>query len=150
MKTASRVLGIVGGCIAFIFSAFIILGGVAFSTIFPNIEFPENDTEIIVNGEKIEFDNNIDKDSYQKAGLVFVGYGSAILFAGILGILGGIFVKKKNIVAGILMLVGSAISFFTLWGIFISLLLLLGGIFALVRDSSNNKTLYGDGDIKMN
>lgn len=60
-----------------------------------------------------------------------------IFVSGVLGVVGGILVKKKKILSGVLMLIGAVASFFTIWGIIVAILLLLGGIFALVNEPKN-------------
>lgn len=39
----------------------------------------------------------------------------------------------KNILSGIFMIISAAVFFFTFWGIIAAILLLLGGIFALIN-----------------
>ncbi len=133
MRTASLVLGIVGGCIALVIALFVIFGGVVFSTVVPSIDNSEFYTEY----DDVEYDRESMETSSKIAGTVFIVMGSILFVSAILGIVGGIFVKKKNVLAGIFMLVGAAISIFTLWGFMASLLLLLGGIFALVKERNN-------------
>ena len=67
-----------------------------------------------------------------------------------LGLTGALLVKKNNVLAGVLMLVGCAMALFTFFGFLGFLLMLLGGIFALVKDSSqpqaaNVSNMPGDG-----
>jgi len=138
MRTASMVLGIVGGCIALIFVLIAVFGAVMFTTVIPEIENSEL------------FSENIDDmDSYDKGfiestrigGTMFSVMGGVMFLCAVLGIVGGALAKKKNVAAGVLMLVGAVISFFSVWGIFFAVLLLLGGIFALVRDRKSDTTV---------
>lgn len=140
MRTASRVLGIVGGCIALLIALFAIFGGVVFMAIIPNFEN-------VFESEDFDFDNDFDdsifnQDEMEQAsrqgGMMFLAVGSVIFICGVLGIVGGILVKKHNILSGIFMLIGGVISFFTVWGIIVAILLILGGIFALINESKDS------------
>ena len=140
MRTASKVLGIVGGTIAILVAFFIIMGGLFFRAAYPNIIETADHTEFNENYPEFEIDKNEQIESTKFAGLIFLGGGTFILIAGIVGLVGGIIVNKHNIAAGIMMLLSSVVCLVIIWAILAFIPLLLGGIFALVRDNSAPKT----------
>jgi hypothetical protein len=110
MKTASMVLGIVGGALSLLGAVYLaVFGTMIFSTL-------ENMTGSLNVGERV-FD--IVKTIYTIMSIP-MGIG------GILGLIGGIIVKKKNTAGGVLMIIGTVLTF--------SMLMLLGAIFAFVKE----------------
>jgi len=143
MRKASMILGIIGGVIAILVSLFAILGGMAVRTVMPEMmeQMPEIMEELETqDGYTVDMSDMPNSEEFETAsnfaGGIFTGLGVVILIVGILGIVGGAIVKKNNVVAGVLMLIACVISIFTVWGLFAFLPLLLGGIFALVKDNS--------------
>lgn len=139
MRTASMVLGIVGGCIALIIALFVIFGGIVFVTFIPNFEYSEFYSEFESDNDfHDDFNFNEEmQESSRFGGMIFLIMGSVFFVCGVLGIIGGILVKKKNILSGIFMIISAAVFFFTFWGIIAAILLLLGGIFALVNERND-------------
>lgn len=137
MRTASMVLGIVGGCIALVIALFVIFGGIVFMTFIQNFESSEFYSDFESDND---FDNSFnfnEEESSRFGGTIFLVMGSVLFVCGVLGIVGGILVKKRNILSGIFMIISAAVFFFTFWGIIAAILLLLGGIFALVNESKD-------------
>jgi len=131
MRKASMVLGIVGGVVAILVALFAILGGVLFSTVNTTL-FEEN-----IDEESYSIDIEDYRQQSKVGSIVFIVIGSIIFIAGLLGIIGGIIVKKNNIAAGVMMLIGRVITLIAIWAILAFIPLLLGGIFALVKDNSS-------------
>ena len=137
MKKASVILGIIGGVIAILIGLVAVGGGVMFRTVMPEImeteEFAEAYNEQLegYSGEVMDAES-----MFNMAGSVYTGFGIFIIVAGIFGIVGGALVKKNNIVAGVLMLVGAALSLFSVVGFLAFLLMLLGGIFAFIKEKA--------------
>jgi hypothetical protein len=138
MRTASRVLGIVGGCMAIVFSLVIIFAGVMFAVVIPSIE--NSEFHIDVEPDNDFYDSyNFDDETLNKflsiPGFIFFCLRSLIFISGVLGLVGGILVTKRNVLSGVLMLVGGAICLVIIWAFLIAVLLIIGGIFALVNEN---------------
>lgn len=69
------------------------------------------------------------------AGTVFLATGICSAVAGILGLTGGIIVRKKHVAAGVMMIIAAVLSLFGFLNVLSMILLILGGVFALIRDS---------------
>lgn len=63
-----------------------------------------------------------------------LGVGICIFGAGILGLIGGIIVKRKNVAAGVVMIIAAVLSIFSFFNVIAIILFVLGAIFALVRE----------------
>ncbi len=114
MKTASMVLGIVGGAIAIITGLLYAFGLSAFLGGFFEGFARSSDS----------FDFSYLSNLYNT---LFIVFGIVCTLSGVLGLIGGIIVKKHNIAAGVMMIVAAVMS--------ISFILfLLGGIFALMKE----------------
>ncbi len=148
MRTASMVLGIVGGILAIIFSIVaLVIAGTA-DIFIPNVNYYDDFMDEFDDalegfgdeyGFEFDFDYNYDwNDAAQSAARAGITYmyvaGSLGIIGGILGIIGGAVVKKKNVLAGIFMIIGCVLSSLSGWGLFGSIPLLVGGILALIKD----------------
>lgn len=132
MRKASHVLGMVGGCLALVSAGFRILGGVLMA-----VGGPVVFREFAGYFSRLTFDN-IPSGFMQSmaagiGGIVFVFLGVVSVASGVLGLAGAAAVAKNNVRAGVLMLVGAGLCMMTGGGP-VLLLLLLGGIFALVKE----------------
>ncbi len=133
MRKASMILGIIGGVAAILVGLLAISGGVFFNNAYPEI-MDEIESE---GAYPVELEQAAGFEAGTKlAGQLFMGIGYVILAAGVMGLIGGIVVNKNNIIAGVLMLISSVVTFFTVWAILSFILFLLGGIFALIKDDS--------------
>ena len=143
MKTASVILGIIGGVLAILCALFIFFGSLFFSGVLAKIENSENLG--VYHDDKYDLNEEIsdsDTSGIFKGLGAFTGiYGSFVLLAGVLGAVGAIYVNMKNKMAGIFMLVGGAIMFITIWGFFIAVMLFLGGIFALIQEKKDKSEI---------
>ncbi len=151
MKTASLVLGIIGGVLAIIFAIVFMIGGAFVNSAASYVQdmgefggaMDELSEQLEAEGFTVE-DSDVNYDALDDA----INYGASAvatgfyiagilgIIGGILGIVGGALAKKKNVVAGILMLVAAVPSFFTGLGIIASILFIIGGILALIPDKS--------------
>ncbi len=139
MKTASLVLGIIGGVLAVIFALIFMLGG-AFVNAGASViseagnealgELSEQLEGLEVNGADVDLSTL--STGVGTVATWFYVIGALSIVGAIVGIVGGALVKKKNVVAGILMIVAAIPSFFTGLGIIASILFVIGGILALV------------------
>ena len=141
MRTAGMVLGIIGGSIALIIAVVVfVVALLSFAT----SDFIESEVMSDMDGVYeacdaygVEYDSDIIEESLsygaKTGGYIAIGTGIALFISGILGIVGGAMTKKKHVLAGVFMLISAVLSFITIWGILAGLLLLLGGIFALVK-----------------
>jgi|GEM_PF-1522359 len=152
MKTASLVLGIIGGVLAIIFAIITMAGGAfmggAAGYIQGTDEFGSTMDELtdqleaegfVIEDGDVNFDALDDAINYG-AGAVATGlYIAGILgiVGGILAIVGGALAKKKNVLAGIFMLVAAVPSFFTFLGFLASIVLIIGGILALIPEKQS-------------
>ena len=148
MRTASMVLGIVGGILAIILGivTLIITGTADIFT--PNSYYyddfmDEFDDALEQFGDKydfdFEFDYNYDWDdaaqATTRAGITYMYIAGTLgIIGGILGIIGGAVVKKKSVLAGVFMIIGCVFSSLSVWGLFGGIPLLVGGILALIKD----------------
>ncbi len=146
MKTASLVLGIIGGVLAVIFGIVYIIGGIAAASLVGSADALANTLgefgdAMEAEGWTVE-DADVDFEGFDDVYNASVGAGITMIYVvgiisivgAVLGIVGGAMVKKKNVVAGVLMLVAAVPSFFTGLGILASILFIIGGILALIPD----------------
>ena len=154
MRTAGMIMGIVGGAIALLFAILIIFGGLTFMNlgIWDGSYDYDYDFDTDLNLDSLDnlddLDFNVDFDDYasdsiayrdaEEMGLAFAGtfvlvFGILTGIAGVLGLVGGLIVKKKNVAAGVMMIIAAVLSFFNI----ISMaLFILGAVFSLMRDRS--------------
>lgn len=159
MRTASLVLGIVGGILAIIFGIVsLAIAGTADYFIPGSYSYYDdymdgfNDAlEDFGNDYDFDFDFDYDYDYNWDAatqaarGAVTYMYiaGALGIIGGILGIIGGAIVKKKNVIAGVFMIIGCVLSSLSGWGLFGGIPLLVGGILALIKDKRAQMTAAG-------
>ncbi len=122
MRKASMVLGIIGGAIS-------LLG--ALSSIVVGFMM-KSDTGFISNLFNRVYSGffSITADIW---GVVMIVTGVIQIVCGVLGLVGGLTVNKKNVTAGVLMIVAAGISLL-ITGWLAMMLFALGGIFALVKE----------------
>ncbi len=98
------------------------------------------------NNDGIYDDVQIFSDSKQAAqtvlGAMFLIPGIIAAVAGVMGLVGGIIVKKKNVLAGVLMIIAAVLSLFSFFNIISMVLFILGGVFALMRERQNAMPPY--------
>ena len=132
MKNTSMVLGIIGGGIAILFGLFLMLGGMMYL----NTSTWEN-----MYNASTGMSDAISKSQYIQltttGGAVFLGFGIESVVAGALGLIGGIIVKKKNVAAGVMMLIAAGLSVLVFFNVASMILFILGGIFALKKEPQN-------------
>jgi hypothetical protein len=134
MRKASSVLGIVGGALALACAAIGIVGGVLLTAFAP--DFFQNFSGFFRNDFMPGNMPSFMGFAWQAGGIVIIVVSVMMLAVGVLALMGGNLVKKNNVKAGVLMLVGGGISMFTGYGWVITVLCVLGGIFALVKEKS--------------
>jgi hypothetical protein len=131
MRKASKVLGIVGGAVSLLAALLCIIGGIIFMT---------TDTSIFTD----LFDNMYMDMGFASSmlmnwtagilGVVLIVIGVLNAVGGVLGLVGGLMVDKKNVTAGVLMIVSAGISLLLSGNWLTMILCTLGGIFALVKE----------------
>ena len=135
MKTASLVLGIIGGVLAVIFAVVFIAGGALMGGL----------TDAITSQVEAEGWEVVEGQSASAAVEVAAGtlwlIGIASIVGAVLGIVGGALAKKKGVVAGILMVAAAIPSFFTGLGIIASIMFIIGGILAFIPQKTPQKAL---------
>jgi hypothetical protein len=125
MRNTATIFGIVGGILGMIFSAVVIIAGIAMQfvgTIMPNeVEVPMNIHRLL-----------------PLFGDMVVARGIGALVFAIIGLIAGINVKKRHQLAGVFLLISAIAGYvFLLVGFIVpGVLFIIGGILALVsRDS---------------
>lgn len=137
MKTASLVLGIIGGVLAVIFAIVFIAGGALMGSLTQGMDKLSAQME----AEGFEIVQNktasaLASDAAGAAAGTMWLIGIASIIGAALGIVGGALAKKKGVLAGIFMLVAAIPSFFTGLGVIASLLFIVGGILAFIPQKS--------------
>ncbi|HAX97518.1 MAG TPA: hypothetical protein DCY12_01120 [Candidatus Atribacteria bacterium] len=121
MKNTATILGIVGGILGMIFSAVVIIAGIAMQfvgTIIPNqVDVPMNIHRLL-----------------PLFGNMAIARGIGALIFAIVGLIAGINVKKKHQLAGIFLLIAAIAGYIFLFIGFVvpGILFIIGGILALV------------------
>ncbi len=136
MKTASMVMGIIGGSIALIVALVMIVAGAAFYSI---TDYSLSDWS---NQWNFEYSDSLGGYDFQLNPSSLTGFaGGAIiffailsLFAGVLGLVGGIIAKKRNVAAGVLMIIAAPLSLFGYFNLLSMILFILGAVFAFVKE----------------
>ena len=111
MRKASMVLGIIGGSISILYTLFLIFTTLLIGSLGPT--------------------PGAFRLHLTAGGVILLIVGLLLLAGGGLGLAGGIIVPKRNVLAGVFMLVSSVFGVMTCVSF---ILLLLGGIFALVKE----------------
>jgi hypothetical protein len=137
MRIASMTLGILGGIIALTLSLLLLMGGISFL----NAGMWENMYDSSGELQDIMPESEFIKQN-ASAGTVFLATGICSAVAGILGLTGGIIVRKKHVAAGVMMIIASVLSLFGFLNVLSMILLILGGVFALIRDPRNDMIPY--------
>jgi len=158
MRTASKILAIMGGVFAIIFAVIFllislflsqiidtVLGGVDIAVEDPRIQW--GDYIISYDGKTVtaesdsvvlyvkNMENLIGTATGATQGAVNIALytiAGLSLLGGLMGIYSGVTVHRKNTSAGILMVCAGLLSLLTVIGIYASLLLIVGGFFAVV------------------
>jgi hypothetical protein len=155
MRTASLVLGIIGGVLAIIFAVISFFIGTAANVALDELEDINisdidgmedlDDFQILIEDENVHIDGSVDLDEpLQFAGRFAGSFVGALfwipailsLIGGVLGIVGAALTRKKNVIAGVLMIIAAVLCLFTVVGFISTILFVLGGIFALINDKS--------------
>ncbi len=137
MRIASMALGILGGIIALTLSLLLLMGGISFlnAGMWKNMYDSSGELQDIMSESEFLEQN-------ASAGTVFLATGICSAVAGILGLTGGIIVRKKHVAAGVMMIVAAVLSLFGFLNVLSMILLILGGVFALIRDPRNDMIPY--------
>ena len=144
MKTASFVLGIIGGVLAIIIGIIYIIGGAAASAFVGSTDQLSNTLNEL--GDQLEADgwtvDNSDMDLSALDGTYNAAVGAALttvyifgilgIIGGVLGIIGGAISKKKNILAGIFLIIAAVTGFLVAFGFLASILFIIAAIFAFI------------------
>jgi hypothetical protein len=81
-------------------------------------------------------------DVFSMGGGIVLGAGVLAAVAGILGLVGGCIVRKKSTAAGVLMIVAGALCLVAFFNFVSMVLLVLGGIFALIKERPRPTAQY--------
>ena len=127
MRTASKVLGIVGGAIALILAVILIVTSITFRG--PGHPYLVEDIP----------EGVVQADSGVVGQLACLVTGCIAFTAGVLGLVGGLIIKKKNKAAGAMMIVAAVISPFSYYNFISTVLFILGAIFALKKGAKERR-----------
>jgi len=166
MRIASLFLGLIGGLLALLLAVFAVAGGMTVLRVkglaltrldetlneasldWDDLSFSLSSVNGAVSVDADDQDADVNDMLYTAAdqGLGFTQVllwvvAALSLIGGIFGIVGGSLALKRNRPAGILMLIGCVPALFTGLGLIVSIMLLLGGIFALVPVKPKNNRL---------
>jgi len=131
MRKASKVLGFIGGIMAVVFAIIIML---LFGFLFA---FAAEDADTVYyHGYEMGYF----QDSAVSGGLFGFIVGFIPLVGGVLGIIGAAIVNEKNVAVGVSMLIGCFLILITPLGYISFVLLLLGGVFALMKEPKQSDT----------
>jgi hypothetical protein len=137
MKTAGRVLGIVGGAIAlvyafwFVFIGFLIIPSGSYTNeegYAVEQQYSQNGGSILENDENVVLPFATQRIHPSDIGmLVFIALN---LIGGILGLVGGIVINKKPVLSGVLLIIGAV---FTALFILPMVLMVIAAVFAWIK-----------------
>lgn len=137
MRKASKVLGIVGGSLSLAVGLLCIIGAVVMMTVGPDFFTSLMDIFDDMNATVELTSDFMFNWTAQIGGIVILIFGVFKIACGVIGLVGGIIVPKKNVTAGVLMIVAAAVSLLLAAGWITTILFTLGGIFALVKEKPN-------------
>ncbi len=140
MKTASLILGIIGGALAVIFAIVFIAGGALVGSMTQSLD--DFTAEMEAEGWEVTENDaatSLMSDVTGTAAGTFWLIGILSIVGAALGIVGGTLAKKNGILAGIFMLAAAVPSFFTGLGIIASVLFVVGGILAIIPQNNVQK-----------
>lgn len=133
MRKASKVLGIVGGAVSLLFALLCIIGGIVFMATDTSF-FTELFDNMYIDMDMGFASNMIMNWTASILGIMLIVVGVLNAVGGVLGLVGGLMVDKKNVTAGVLMIVSAGISLLLSGNWLTMILCTLGGIFALVKE----------------
>lgn len=119
MKNAALTLAVAGGILALILGCLSLIAGVG----------------IAQYGAEVRTQDNLEPDAIEPSDYVFIAPGILCMLGGVAGIAGGVFTPYKKWLAASLMIAGACLSIPSIIGIIACIPLLLGGIFALIREN---------------
>jgi len=129
MRKASMVLGIIGGSIALLLALIFII----ISINYRGSGHTWLQEDAMASGE-------VQTDSGVVGEIAFLIAGSCAFAAGVLGLTGGIIVKRKHVVSGVMMIIAAILSLLSYYNVVSMILFVLGAIFALKMP--RNAVLY--------
>lgn len=133
MRKAGKVLGIVGGALSLLATLLYIIGGIVFMS--TDTGFITDLIDSMYMDMDMGFASNMIMNwttSILGVMLIVIGVFNAV--GGVLGLVGGLMVDKKNVTAGVLMIVSAGISLLLSGNWLTMVLCTLGGIFALMKE----------------
>ncbi len=140
MKTASLVLGIIGGVLAIIIGVLYIVGGVAANAFMGSASVLENSLDELSEAMEAEGwtveEGDVDFEGFDTTYDATVGaaitsiyiFGALGIVGAVLGIIGGALAKKKNILAGIFLIIAAITGFLIAFGFLASILFIIAAI----------------------
>lgn len=132
MKKASHILGLVGGVLALVGAAGCIVGGTLLAAFAPGFA---GFFSGFLRGPGVHIPGMFGLFS-QVGGIALIVAGAFMAAIGVLSLVGATNVNKNNTKAGVLMLVAGGLSLLTGFGWVVTVLCVLGGVFALVKDKA--------------
>ena len=150
MKTASLVLGIIGGVLAIIIGIIYIVSGVAANALVGSVDQLGDTLQAV--GDQLEAEGWTSEGDVDLSGLdnldnaynatvgaalttVYI-FGALGIVGGILGIIGGAKAKKKGVLAGVLLIIAAITGFLVAFGFLASILFIIAAILAFIPDKS--------------
>ena len=155
MRKTSKILAVIGGILAILASFALFTAGALAKQITPDLlqDTDQQFTEMDETSDNFSYNSNIDESGWKfLSGLFAIGgnilivMGAGLTLAGVAGIVSAFFIAKSNIASGVVMLISAFVCLLTSIGFFSFILLTLAGIFALVKDSSQDDELHNAAD----
>ena len=132
MKKASHILGLIGGVLALVCAAACIIVGLLIVLFAPSLA---GFIAGFLHGPEANLPGLFGMFT-QIGGAALIIAGLIMAAAGVLALVGAHHVGKRNVKAGVLMLVAAGLSLITGYGWVITVLCVLGGVFALVKEKT--------------
>ena len=132
MKKASHILGLIGGVLALVCAAACMVIGLLIVLFAPALA---GVIASFLHGPEANLPGLFGLFT-QIGGIAVIIAGLAMAAVGVLALVGARHVGRNNVKAGVLMLVAAGLSLLTGYGWVITVLCVLGGVFALVKEKA--------------
>ncbi len=133
MRKTSRILGIIGSCLALIIGGLLLLGELVFSSApsYDYFYFDRYNQYDTLNASAA--DDILPRETRFEGDVLMLVVGGASVLGGVLGVFGSIWVKKRHVLAGVLMIIAAILS---IYATVTMVLFILAAVFALRKEKT--------------